>query len=58
MRMRRFMEEHPGWCLKWIPRAENGHADALATDCLSAVRTGGQPSPHERLRAGLRFQVE
>jgi ribonuclease HI len=40
MRTRCFLREHPGWHLKWIPRAENGHADALATEGLSEVRTG------------------
>lgn len=35
---RQFFKEHPGWYLKWIPRAENGHADALATEALATVR--------------------
>jgi ribonuclease HI len=39
MRMRHFLLDHPGWHLKWIPRAENGHADALATEGLSEVRS-------------------
>jgi ribonuclease HI len=39
MTTRDFLREHPGWHLKWIPRAENGHADALATEGLSEVRT-------------------
>jgi ribonuclease HI len=36
---RGFLRQHPGWHLKWIPRAENSHADALATEGLSEVRT-------------------
>lgn len=39
MRSQRFMSDNPGWHLKWIPRAENGLADALATEALSAVRS-------------------
>ncbi len=29
---------HPGWALKWVPREENGMADALATESLTQVR--------------------
>jgi ribonuclease HI len=36
---REFLLEHPGWALKWIPRAENGLADSLATESLSGIRT-------------------
>lgn len=39
MRMRRLLRANPGWHLKWIPRAENGLADALATEALAQVRT-------------------
>ncbi|MBI4962634.1 MAG: ribonuclease HI family protein [Desulfomonile tiedjei] len=39
MRMRWFLGEHPGWRLKWIPRQENGQADALATEGLSEIRS-------------------
>lgn len=38
MDMRRVFRDHPGWRLKWIPREENGQADALATQGLSEVR--------------------
>jgi len=38
MSMRGVFREHPGWHLKWIPREENGMADALATEGLSGVR--------------------
>ena len=38
MTMRRAFRDHPGWQLKWIPREENGQADALATEGLSDVR--------------------
>jgi len=37
LRTQRFLIDHPGWYLKWIPRAENGLADALATEGLSAA---------------------
>ena len=36
--LRRLFGEHPGWHLKWIPRTENGLADALATEGLVDVR--------------------
>jgi ribonuclease HI len=39
MRMRKYFEEHPGWRLKWIPRAANGHADALAAEGLMEVKS-------------------
>jgi ribonuclease HI len=39
VRMRRLLHDNPGWRLKWIPRAENGLADALATEALAQVRT-------------------
>lgn len=29
---------HPFWLLKWVPRRENGLADALATESLSQMR--------------------
>ncbi len=29
---------HPGWVLRWVPRQENGMADALATESLSQIR--------------------
>jgi ribonuclease HI len=38
MKMRGFFSEHPGWKLKWIPRQENGRADALATQGLSEMK--------------------
>ncbi|MBI5248010.1 MAG: ribonuclease HI family protein [Desulfomonile tiedjei] len=38
MRLRRFFLENPGWRLKWIPRQENGQADALATEGLNGVK--------------------
>lgn len=38
MNMRSVFRDHPGWHLKWIPREENGMADALATEGLSEVR--------------------
>lgn len=38
MGMRRLFRDNPGWDLKWIPRAENGLADALATEALAQVR--------------------
>lgn len=37
---RRFLQEHPGWVLKWIPREENGLADSLATEGLSGIKNG------------------
>ena len=40
LRSRRYLKDHPGWRLKWVPRAENGLADALATEGLSSARTG------------------
>ncbi|MDQ7785417.1 MAG: ribonuclease HI family protein [Desulfomonilaceae bacterium] len=36
--LRDLCREHPGWHLQWIPRAENGMADALATEGLSEAR--------------------
>ncbi len=39
IKTRRLMRDHPGWRLKWISRAENGQADALATEGLSQVRS-------------------
>jgi len=39
MRIRLTFRDHPGWHLKWIPRAENGLADSLATESLSVVRS-------------------
>lgn len=38
MAIRALFVEHPGWRLKWIPRRENGLADALATEGLSEIR--------------------
>lgn len=38
MNMRGVFRDHPGWHLKWIPREQNGQADALATEGLSEVR--------------------
>ncbi len=35
LQIRRLFTEHPAWHLKWIPRGENGMADALATEGLS-----------------------
>jgi ribonuclease HI len=39
MLLRQFFREHPGWHLQWIPRTENGMADALATEGRSEART-------------------
>jgi ribonuclease HI len=36
IQIRRLFTDHPSWQLKWIPRGENGKADALATEGLSA----------------------
>jgi ribonuclease HI len=36
--LRQLFVDHPGWRLKWIPRTENGLADALATEGLVDVR--------------------
>jgi len=41
MRIRGFFHEHPGWHIEWIPRRENGMADALAAEGLSVVRAAG-----------------
>lgn len=35
---KRMFSLHPGWVLKWVPRQENGMADALATESLNGVR--------------------
>jgi ribonuclease HI len=40
LRSRRYLKDHPGWRLKWVPRTENGLADALATEGLSSARSG------------------
>lgn len=37
---RRFLQDNPGWDLKWIPREENGLADSLATEGLSGIKNG------------------
>jgi ribonuclease HI len=42
IRLRCFFHANPGWTLKWIPRQENGMADALATEGLDEVRRGKQ----------------
>ena len=39
LKTQRYLDDHPGWDLKLIPRAENSLADALATEGLSAMRT-------------------
>jgi ribonuclease HI len=53
LRIRRFFREHPGWHLKWVPRHENGMADALATEGLTEVRI---PQKRRRLyQAGARL---
>jgi len=44
MKTRDFLRDHPGWHLKWIPREENGLADALATEGLCDVRTNRRPA--------------
>jgi len=36
--IRLFFVCHPSWILKWVPRGENGLADALATESLSQMR--------------------
>lgn len=43
--IRRWFAQHPGWTLRWIPRGENGHADALAVEGLSVVRTSIRVAP-------------
>jgi len=42
LQTQRYLDDHPGWHLKLIPRAENSHADALATEGLSAMRAFNQ----------------
>ena len=42
MKLRLFFSNNPGWSLKWIPRQENGMADALATEGLDEVRRSKQ----------------
>lgn len=39
MQMREFLNERPNWRLRWIPREENAHADSLAAEGLSEVRS-------------------
>lgn len=49
IKTRDLLGAHPGWLLKWIPREENGLADALAAEGLSQVRLCGYSKRHQHV---------
>lgn len=49
---------HPDWALKWVPRQENGLADALATEGLSHMRIARKKATLRKTLLGSPTQAQ